>query len=355
MSSFAQTASQIADEVAKCDKLLIVAAAGLTISADLPNNPYHNPEDFKLHYPLVRRYGYQTSYHAMGISRDPSVPDSVKLGYTARHLLNMRYRFPPTPAYAWLRELANSFETKDPDSVFCWTSNVDGCFVRSGFKANRVWTTQGDMSKYQCLRCKNIWECESQLRAIDEACTPEGELKDMSLVMKCPKCKAPNTELRPNLRGGDWFDHSPYASTQQSLLSWLDAAIQMKSRVAVLEIGVGPNTPIVTRIPAAAFASALAAAGGKAIYVRINPDRPEPESQNPHGDPNRLHFIRIRQKWDVLKSIVDETIRIRSAQNSTVRSEVENVDREGGGDSTINVAAVNAWKKRYLDIARSLQ
>ena len=45
--------------------------------------------------------------------------------------------------------------------------------------------------------------------------------------------------------------------------------------MAVLEIGVGPNTPVVTSIPATAFASALAAKGGTATYLRVNPDPPK--------------------------------------------------------------------------------
>ena len=63
----------------------------------------------------------------MGLSRDPNVPFGVKAAYTARHFLNMRFDFPPTTAYSWLREFADTFEK---DKVFAWTSNVDGCFAR---------------------------------------------------------------------------------------------------------------------------------------------------------------------------------------------------------------------------------
>ena len=61
------------------------------------------------------------------------------LMHVDRHFLNMRFNFPPTPAYHWLRQLADTFDAVD---VFAWTSNVDACFARSGFDPDRVYTTQ---------------------------------------------------------------------------------------------------------------------------------------------------------------------------------------------------------------------
>ena len=346
------SAGAIAAQLAPCDRLLIVAAAGLSIARDLPNNPYHNPADFRLHYPAAARAGYRTSYEAMGLYRDPRLSDGLRVGYLAQHFVNMRFRFPPTPAYGWLRDLAASFA---PEQVFCWTSNVDGCFERSGFDPKRVWTTQGDMANYQCMRCGNIWNCEAQLRRIDAACTPEGKLTDISLAMRCPECDAPRAELRPSLRGGDWFDHSPYEPAQLALLAWLEDAIETKSNVAVLEVGVGPNTPVVTRIPAAAFASALVAAGGRCSYVRVNPDSPEPPSQNPHGDPDRLQFTRLREPWDCLESIVAATVEMRAQQGGAADA----ADAASGSAQTtapsVDEAAVAMWKERYVDIFQSLQ
>ena len=65
-------------------------------------------------------------------------------------------------------------------------------------------------------------------------------------------------ELLPNLRGGEWFDHGPYDETSRRLTAWLDRRVEERANVGVIEIGVGPNTPVVTRIPACAFASAVA-------------------------------------------------------------------------------------------------
>jgi len=361
-----KTSNEIAAAVADADRLLIVAAAGLSISTHLPNNPYHNPHDFALHYPRLGAYGYRTSYECMGIGRDPNVPDSIKKALTARHFLNMRWNFPPTAAYTWLHELSETFM---PGDVFAWTSNVDGCFVRSGFDKDHVYTTQGQMDKMQCGACSSVFENEQQLRAIDAA-SPDGELTDMSLAMRCPSCGSQDNIL-PNLRGGDWFIHAPYQPTQERLLAWLDEAISKKLRVAVLEIGVGPNTPVVTRTPAAAFATALGTAGGAVTFVRVNPDRAE-EDYGPRGDipqASGVAYYRWRAGWDALKPMLDAATVARAARRAGEQDKegqrVEHVvtitgvgapgSAAEGGEDAERVVEARQWQERYHRMMQSLR
>ena len=47
----------VATGIAASDRLLIVAAAGLSISDTLPNNVYHSADDFHRHYPQATKYG----------------------------------------------------------------------------------------------------------------------------------------------------------------------------------------------------------------------------------------------------------------------------------------------------------
>jgi NAD-dependent SIR2 family protein deacetylase len=260
---------ELASQIAAADKLLIVAAAGLSISIDEPNNVYHSRTDFKLHYPLAVQYGYGTAYEAMGFGRDERIPVAVRKAYMCRHFLNMRFNFQPTVGYKWLKSLTDTFPS---ENTFVWTSNVDGCFERSGFDPTRVYTTQGEMNRLQCANpgCGHVWNCEHQLRAVDVA-SPNGILTDMSLVPMCPSCGS--VETLPNLRGGNWFIHAPYKEVSLRLLQWLDICVSEKAKIAIIEVGVGPNTPIVTRIPACAFASAVAANGGSVMYLRVNPDK----------------------------------------------------------------------------------
>lgn len=108
-------------------------------------------------------------------------------------------------------------------------------FCCSGFDPERVYTSQGEMSRYQCEGCGHVWECVDDLRAIDAA-SPAGVLTDLSLALKCPQCGGGDRDLRPNLRGGDWFQHSPYLPIQEKLISWLDACVAERASVAVLEV-----------------------------------------------------------------------------------------------------------------------
>lgn len=298
-------------DIAAADKLLIVAAAGLSISIDEPNNVYHSKSDFKTHYPQVARYGYSTAYEAMGLSRDESVPIEIRKAYTFRHFLNMRFNFKPTAGYTWLKELADTFP---PGNTFVWTSNVDGCFERSGFDSSSVYTTQGEMNKLQCARlgCGNVWNCEEQMRAIDAA-SPNGVLTDLLLLPVCSMCGS--TETLPNLRGGDWFIHSPYKDVSLRLMEWLDICTEVGQNVAIIEVGVGPNTPVVTRIPACSFANAVQAGGGSVVYLRVNPDKPE-QGRNENPLPS-VKFVRWRQSWTCLEPLVNRVVSIRRASQST--------------------------------------
>merc|ERR1719453_1295019 len=120
----------------------------------------------------------------MGLGHDERVPAAVRIAYTARHFLNMRFEFPPTPGYATLRRLASTFA---PEHVF---------------------QTQGEMRRYQCARpgCGAVWDCVEQMRAI-EAATVDGALTDLSLAPRCTACGSEWPAVLPNLRGGDWFNH----------------------------------------------------------------------------------------------------------------------------------------------------
>lgn len=342
--------SQEARDIAQADRLLIVAAAGLSISQDRPNNPYHNPSDFALHYPQLTKYGYRTAFDAMGLARDQSVPKGVKSAFTAKHFLNMRFRFPPTPGYTWLLDIANSFRQED---VFCWTSNVDGCFERAGFDRDRVYTSQGEMQHWQCADiqgCGHVWNCVEAMKDVDAA-SPEGILDDLNLATwsTCPKCGSKSTF--PNLRGGDWFNHDPYATTAQRLVDWLDDCVARNLSVAVLEVGCGPNTPIVTSIPAAAFASALAASGGKAVYLRINPD---PVTARYTQDPDvGVRYYRWRDSWTSLQPLAADVVALRSKDGDRL-VEQRSTQHESVAQKA-NAQRATQWQKRYRDILLSLR
>jgi len=291
----------------------------------------------------------------MGLALDESVPPGVKLAFTARHFLNMRFEFPPTPGYEMLRQIAQTFA---PDNVFCWTSNVDGCFERSGFDPKKVYTTQGEMNKFQCANpaCLNVWDVVSQLRAVDAASTG-GVLSDLSLAPACPKCGTSWPNTKPNLRGGDWFIHTPYEETSARMMAWLDNCVARAAKVAIIEVGVGGNTPIVTRIPACAFASAVHSNGGRVSYLRINPDPPERGGQNPVDG---VRFHRWRMGWRALETLAPAVAKLRTEHKvaHTLAPSTEppwdSAQAEHASELLHSQEAL-LWKKSYHDILESLR
>lgn len=341
---------QEAQDIASADRLLIVAAAGLSISRDLPNNPYHSTADFAHHYPVLPKYGYRTSFDAMGLAGDESVPVGIKLAHTAKHFQNMSFNFPPTPAYGWLLEVASVFKKED---VFCWTSNVDCCFERAGFDRDRIYTTQGEMTKWQCADtrgCGHVWDCVEQMRKV-VAASPDGILKDPSLASHttCPKCGKNKTY--PNLRGGDWFNHQPYVATQQRLLDWLDDCVFKKMSVAVIEVGVGPSTPIVTSIPAATFASALAVGGGRATYLRVNPDK-RMDHVRGNMPSSGVRFYRWHESWARLEQLAADVLTLRGSADGSTSSQAKKEDQP---DANTDARVVSQWQERYTETLMSLR
>ena len=180
------------------------------------------------------------------------------------------------------------------------------------------------------------------MRAVDAA-SPDGVLEDLSLYpSSCPKCGG---ETRPNLRGGDWFNHRPYEAKGRSLLAWLDECVEAKLSVAVIEVGCGPNTPIVTSIPACGFSSAVAAAGGSVTYLRVNPD---PLDHVQGNLPSKaVQFFSLAGTWSALKGIIEAAKDLRSKNDPTAQK------RERSTES--NHREARAWQERYTEILSSLR
>eukprot|EP01124_Arcella_intermedia_P019491 TRINITY_DN2680_c0_g1_i1.p1 TRINITY_DN2680_c0_g1~~TRINITY_DN2680_c0_g1_i1.p1 ORF type:complete len:351 (-),score=73.67 TRINITY_DN2680_c0_g1_i1:45-986(-) len=236
-------------------------------------NLYGSPQDFQNHYPALLKHGYHTAYECIGLSRDPSIPITLRWGYLVQHTYNMRYRYDPHQRYY---HLLNILKDKN---YFVLTSNIDGCFERAGFDVNRLYTPQGDFSNYQCSNAKQCTRETYPSKPFVDALLPkikDSSLEDVADIPKCTKC---NKTLFANLRGGDWFIHDAYLAAQIRFESWVDQIINSLpskphdpsqvdyNSLLVVEIGAGWNTPIVTRYPAESIAREIPGAA----FIRINP------------------------------------------------------------------------------------
>jgi hypothetical protein len=250
---------------------------------------YVSPDDFRRFYPdMPRRWGIRTAYECMGLDqRRPDIPPQARWGFLARHMHNMGTAFAHPQSYALAHELLvaagvmrgrqqqerrrrsscddvddsggggdshngdeDDKEEEEEDNYFVYTSNVDDCFVRSGrFDADRVYTPQGSWAFFQCrapCRPDAVWPSRPMLDAVLPLVDRQtsGEMP-ADAVPRCRHCGGPTFG---NVRGGQWFlHHGVYDAQQARMVAFVERALRRGRRLAVLEIGVGFNTPAVGR------------------------------------------------------------------------------------------------------------
>jgi len=275
------------------DAVLICAGAGMSVKEG--ECVYVNEDDFQKYYPYFLKWGYKHSYQGMGLMFDYSVPETAKWGYWSDHITNQRWRFEPNDGYATLLNMV-----KDKD-YFVFTSNADGCFERSGFEVNRIYTPQGDWQYYQCLRpCQPdaVFESKSMLYDLLAEKDDNG-LIPKRMIPRCPLCGG---EVFGNVRFGREYLHARYEEQNDVIRDWMEKLVSSTTEtVAIIEIGAGFNTPIVTRYPMESFARDL---GNRGRFIRINPDHSEV--------PDDVLGLSLAAGWEVLDEIknakIDTTI-----------------------------------------------
>ena len=266
------------------DAVLICAGAGMSVKQG--EMVYTNPDDFARAYPWFPKWGYKTSYECMGLFGDQRVPPTAKWALNAKHMDNMRWKFTPNEGYDQLLQLVGQ---KD---YFVLTSNVDACFERSGFDASKIYTPQGEWTWMQCVSaCQpdSVFDSRPYIDRILPHISNEGMIPQ-ELIPKCPRC---GSDMFGNVRGGSWFLHHKYEHQAERIQEWMQKKVDgiEQTKVVIIEIGAGFNTPTVTRFPVESFAREL----GRARFIRINPTNAEV--------PEDLRAIALQEGWQVLLDI----------------------------------------------------
>jgi O-acetyl-ADP-ribose deacetylase (regulator of RNase III)/NAD-dependent SIR2 family protein deacetylase len=307
------------------DAILVCAGAGMSIKDG--EMVYTNPHDFAKAYPWFTKWGYKTCYETMGLEGDQSVPRTAKWALYAKHMDNMRWKFTPNEGYTDLLKLIGR---KDH---FVLTSNVDGCFERSGFDPSRIYTPQGEWTYVQCKRpCHHdsvffSWPYVNDIvpRISNDGFIPE------DLVPKCPRC---GEDMFGNVRGGSWFLHHKYEQQNTAMQQWMQKQLDGGSNVLILEIGAGFNTPTVTRFPVESFAREL---GGRGRFIRINPTEADV--------PDDLNAIALKEGWQVLGDLVQSP----GLVSGTNYTDIEKQVREMLAESNLLVPdQVTLQYRRYI-------
>jgi NAD-dependent SIR2 family protein deacetylase len=263
--------------IQEADYVLIAAGAGMSASAGLD---YTDVELFRIMFPPMARVGFRNMYHFIGYHSE-YCPDGVtkwspelKWGYLADQCNRARYNWPRHEIYQSVLQFVRS---RDEDATFVVSTNADGMFVQNGFDENRIFNPQGDYSYLQCLKpCRKdaFWETRPVLDAILPTINQSNQMCSSDVVPVCPYCQGPAFF---NVRGGKWFIND-IKDHHHDFTSWLRAA--NSSKLVVLEIGVGFNTPSVLRWPM----ENIVASNEHARLIRINMEHPEiPEDFSDRG------------------------------------------------------------------------
>ena len=215
------------------DAVVIGAGAGLSASAGLT----YSGERFERYFSDFRdKYGIRDMYSGGFFPFDG--PEE-HWAWWSRQIMVNRYERAPKAVYDALLNLV-----KERD-YFVLTTNVDHQFQLAGFDKKRLFYTQGDYGLWQCSGpChQETYENEETVRRMF------AEQKDMrvpsALVPYCPRCGRP---MAMNLRCDNTFVQDK---------GWYEAAGRYGdflrrhtgTRVLLLELGVGGNTPVIIKYP----------------------------------------------------------------------------------------------------------
>lgn len=215
------------------DAVIVGAGAGLSTSAGFTYSGERFRENF---HDFEAKYNFHDMYSG---GFYPYSTQEEFWAYWSRYILINRYQDPPKPVYNELYELVKDKE------YFVITTNVDHCFQKACFDKRRLFYTQGDYGLFQCsVPCHDsTYDNEEMIRRM------VAEQKDMKiptgLLPRCPKCGKPMTT---NLRADDKFvQDSGWDAAYRRYEEFVSK--YKNSRLLLLELGVGNNTPVIIKYP----------------------------------------------------------------------------------------------------------
>ena len=219
-------------EMKKCDALLIIAGAGMSVdsgiftyrgtngiwnkSIKIGNELYRYDEisslDMWKKFPQLA-WGFKSNFYKMMIDCEPHQ------GY-----------------YTLLDFVKNKLK----DNYFVCTSNIDNYFEKAGFDSGKIYEVHGTMKYLQCMDKK----CSIRHGVIpmtdNDVPTFDNKTFIATNMPSCPHCK---NILRPNVSMfGDYdFYGKPYEHSRKRMSQWLDNVNKNNQRLVILEIGCGIN------------------------------------------------------------------------------------------------------------------
>lgn len=226
---------EAAELLKAADAVLIGAGAGLSTAAGMNYGGKRFTDNFG---EFIEKYGSaMTDMYSAGFYPFPT--EEEKWGYWSKHACLNRIWPDALPLYREVCDLV-----KDTPH-FVLTTNVDHQFWKAGFADEDIFATQGDYGEIQCAR-----GCHDKVYdAVDLFLEMDQEREDCkipsSLVPKCPVCGG---NMAMHLRCDQYFvEEEHWHEAAARYADFLKA--NRNKRVALLELGVGFNTPTIIRFP----------------------------------------------------------------------------------------------------------
>lgn len=254
MKNLEQRIDQARAAIEKSDYLLIGGGAGLSAAAGLDYSGKRFTDNFA---DFMEKYGITDMYSG---SFYPFETEAELWAHWARHIDVNRYAMPPTRLYQEIFKLVQA------KKYFVLSTNVESQFVKAGFPDEKVFEVQGDYAFIQCAKAchDTLYDNREMIKKMLET-TVDCKIPT-ELVPKCPVCGG---TMDVNLRHNQHFvqDKAWYAAEKR-----YEAFIRESQgkKVALLEFGVGFNTPGIIRYP---FEN-MTYQNPKAMLIRFNRDYP---------------------------------------------------------------------------------
>ena len=256
MNNYEEKLALARQRIAEADAIVIGAGAGLSAAAGLD---YSGPAFKKEVADYIKKYGfpdlYTSSFHDFPTEEE-------RWARWARHIDYIRFRPGAMPLYKELYDLV-----KDKN-YFVITTNVDAQFRKAGFNPEKIFEVQGDYGQMQCAvgchpKLYSDKETVEQILAHSENLTVPKEY-----VPVCPVCGG---NMDVHVRKNQYFvqDEAWHAAADR-YERFMDKYAD-RSRVVLLELGIGYNTPAIIRYPF----ERITYQNPGATLIRLNADYPQ--------------------------------------------------------------------------------
>lgn len=256
MNNYEEKLALARQRIAEADAIVIGAGAGLSAAAGLD---YSGPAFKKEFADYIKKYGfpdlYTSSFHDFPTEEE-------RWARWARHIDYIRFRPGAMPLYKELYDLV-----KDKN-YFVITTNVDAQFRKAGFNPEKIFEVQGDYGQMQCAvgchpKLYSDKETVEQILAHSENLTVPKEY-----VPVCPVCGG---NMDVHVRKNQYFvqDEAWHAAADR-YERFMDKYAD-RSRVVLLELGIGYNTPAIIRYPF----ERITYQNHGATLIRLNADYPQ--------------------------------------------------------------------------------